>query len=97
MDVIMEKLGEKIGKIKEESSGIEKEIRSRTVGYIVTSFGLVAGLAWNEAIKSLIEYFFPLGQNTLLVKFLYALLITLLIVVLSVYLLRLSGLNTDKK
>ena len=97
MDVIMEKLGEKLGGFKEESAGIEKEIRSRTIGYIVTSFGLVAGLAWNEAIKSLIEYFFPLGQNTLLAKFLYALLITLLIVVLSVYLLRLSGSNTDKK
>ncbi|PIR06003.1 hypothetical protein COY65_00255 [Candidatus Jorgensenbacteria bacterium CG_4_10_14_0_8_um_filter_39_13] len=55
----------------------------------MAAFGLVAGLAWNEAIKSLIEYIFPLSRNTLLLKFVYAILITLILVFISIYLVKL--------
>jgi len=58
-------------------------------GYILAAFGLVAALAWNDAIKSLIEYFFPLNKNTVLIKFTYAILITFIVVIISVYLKRL--------
>ena len=58
---------------------------------IVAAFGLVAGLAWNEAIKSLIEYFYPASQNNLMAKFVYAVFITLVVVVVSTYLVRLSA------
>ena len=75
--------------IRKESVKLRTEIRERTLGYIVTALGLVAGLAWNEAVKALIEYFFPLSQNSLLAKFIYALIITIIIVVISAYLLRL--------
>ena len=66
------------------------EVREKTFGYIIGALGLVAGLAWNEAIKSVIDYFFPSSQNGLLAKFLYALLITLIVVVISTYLVRIS-------
>ena len=60
----------------------------------MAGMGLVAGLAWNEAIKALIEYLYPLDQNSLLAKFIYAALITVIIVMFSTYLF---GPKEDKK
>ncbi len=59
------------------------------MGYVVGALGLTAGLAWNEAIKALIEYLFPLSKNNLVAKFIYASIITLVVVVISVYLVKL--------
>jgi len=56
--------------------------------YIAAALGLVAGLAWNEAIKALIDYVFPLSKNTLIAKFSYAGLITLVVVLITIYLAR---------
>ncbi|OGF77776.1 hypothetical protein A3I27_02095 [Candidatus Giovannonibacteria bacterium RIFCSPLOWO2_02_FULL_43_11b] len=67
------------------------EIREKTFGYILAALGLVAGLAWNEAIKSLIEYFYPASKNGLSAKFIYAFLITIIVVLISTYLVRLSS------
>ncbi|RJQ29068.1 hypothetical protein C4571_02260 [Candidatus Parcubacteria bacterium] len=67
---------------------MKREVRERTVGYVVAALGLVAGLAWNDAIKSLIEYLFPRSQGTLLAKFAYALGVTVAVVVVTVYLVR---------
>ncbi|MSU55880.1 MAG: hypothetical protein EXS51_01020 [Candidatus Taylorbacteria bacterium] len=75
-------------KVKEEGKTLQKEVRERTLGFITAGLGLVAGLAWNDAIKALIEYLFPLDKNGLLAKFLYAIIITLVVVLLSVYLVR---------
>jgi len=85
----MEVFKKKFKKIKEEGKEIKKEIRERTLGYITVALGLVAALAWNEAIKASIEHFFPLSRNTLLAKFIYAVLMTLVVVIMSVYLARL--------
>ena len=59
-----------------------REVKAKTVAYISTAFGLVAGLAWNDAIKALIESLFPLAKNTLLAKFVYAVLVTVVVVLL---------------
>ncbi|MEK7547235.1 MAG: DUF5654 family protein [Patescibacteria group bacterium] len=67
---------------------IKGEIKMRTMGYIGAGFGLVAGLAWNDAIKALIEYLFPFSQTTILAKFLYALVITVAVVMVLNYLER---------
>lgn len=63
-------------------------MRAQTVGYIATAFGLVAGLAWNDAIKAFIENIFPLGQGTMWAKFIYAVIITVFVVVITRYLLK---------
>jgi hypothetical protein len=63
-----------------------RELRGRTATYIGGAFGLVAGLAWNEAITSFINYVFPLEKNTLLIKFLYAIAVTIVVVILVSYL-----------
>ena len=79
----------KIEKLNHEKDRIKKEAQKQVLTYITAAFGLVAGLAWNEAIKALIEYLFPLGQNTLWAKFLYAIIITFVVVIVSIYLMRL--------
>lgn len=82
-------------KIKKEIIGVKEEVANKTAGYIVTALGLVAGLAWNDAIKSAIEHFFPMEQNGLEAKFVYAVTITLVVVLISVYVVRL--LKRDEK
>ncbi len=82
-------------KIKQESKEVKREIKKQLLTYMIASLGLVAGLAWNEAIKGLIEYLFPLSQNTIQAKFLYAISITLLIVIISYYLARLMQEKKD--
>lgn len=76
-------------KIKDKSTEFEREVREKTLGYIAASFGLVAGLAWNEAIKAFIESFFPLQKDTLKAKFIYAIAITLVLVFVSLYVTKL--------
>ena len=75
-------------KVREEKNEIEKQIRERTVGYIIAALGLVAGLAWNDAMKSVIEYFFPIGHNTIFAKSIYALIVTCILVIISIRITR---------
>lgn len=79
-----------ISKLKEEQATLRKEVKERTIGYILAAFGLVAGLAWNDAIKALIDQFFPKPGNDIAVKFIYAVLVTVFIVIITVYLIRLT-------
>lgn len=79
---------QKIKKAKEESLKLRRAVREELLKYMLAAFGLVAGLAWNDAIKTLIEALFPLKENTVLAKFLYALLITLIVAAFSMYLVR---------
>jgi len=74
---------------------LQKELKVKTIGYITAAFGLVAALAWNDAIRSLIDYLFPIDKNGIWVKFIYALIITLLIVIVGVILMRFT--ENDKQ
>ena len=87
----MENSNNKLGKIKKESEKISSEIKEKTLGFIVTAFGLVAGLAWNEAIQSLIKSFFTIDKNSIWAKFLYAIVMTLVLVFITIYLTRIFG------
>jgi thiosulfate reductase cytochrome b subunit len=62
------------------------EVRKSSIGYILTALGLVAGLAWNDAITAAINALFPLDKNALWVKFAYAAIITLAVVIVATYL-----------
>lgn len=78
-------------KIRERSKELKKETGERTRGYIEAGLGLVAGLAWNDAVKTLIETIFPLNKSTILAKFIYALVITGVVVILSSYLMKIKN------
>ncbi len=72
---------------KKEKGRLERFQEEATVkfaGYILASFGLVAGLAWNDAIKSYIEIWFPLTNDTAAAKLIYAVLLSLAIVLVSI-------------
>lgn len=75
----------KRARVAKEVAEIKKDIRKRTATYIIGGFGLVAGLAWNDAIKSLIEYFFPKDGNSVSAKFIYAVIVTLIVVLIGIY------------
>lgn len=93
----MAKITDKIVNIKDKGVELEREVREKTLGYIITSFGLVAGLAWNDAIKAFIERFFSDPRNGLKAKFLYAVFLTVVVVAVSLYLSRLFKVEKKKK
>lgn len=79
----------RLNALKSEGEKLRTEVREKTATYIMGGLGVVVGLAWNEAIKALIEYFIPFaGAGTLIAKFVYAILLTLIIVVATTYLFR---------
>lgn len=89
----MKKLKEHIQKLKAEGNAMRREIQRQTVGYVLAALGIVAGLAWNDAIRAAIDYFFPLSQKTLQAKFIYAFMVTAAVVIFTAYLIRLFGKN----
>lgn len=74
--------------ISRESQEIRHEVRERTLGYILTALGLVAGLAWNEAITAFIAEVFPLSKDGLVAKIIYAVVITIAVVIVNLTVVR---------
>ena len=93
----MAKIREKVRSIRQTSAEIEKEIREKTVGYIVAGFSVVAGFAWNDAIKAFIEEYFPLSRDTMKAKFVYPVLITAVVVIVSIYLMKIFKIEKKDK
>ena len=56
-----------------------KQLRAQFMGSILGAFGLVVGLAWNDAIKSFIDSIFPIGSGNLPAKFIYAAILTVFV------------------
>ena len=84
---------EVVKKFKEEVEETKEAFKEKIVTLILGGFGLVAALAWNEAIKSLFEFLLPKKSSELIGKFIYALIVTLIVVIFSRYL----GKTSDKK
>lgn len=81
----------KIKKIKplEEIKKTKEEVRKTIITLVLGGFGLVAALAWNEAIKSLFETFFE-KSGELIGKFIYAIIVTAIVVIVSLQLKKTS-------
>lgn len=73
---------------QQSERSFKKEVRKQTVAYITAAFGFVAGLAWNEAFKGLIDLFFPTDTQSIWVKFIYAVVITIIIVFATYFLIK---------
>lgn len=82
---------------KSRTRRLAGDVKERIIGYLTAALGLIAGLAWNEAVKELITVLFPFGQNSLLAKTIYALLVTILVVIIGIYLARLSSEEAENK
>lgn len=74
--------------IKKHGNEIHHAVREQTVSYLVAALSVVAGLAWNDAVKELIAMFFPEQANGLVAKFCYAVSITFVVVILTLVIKR---------
>lgn len=75
---------------------LKNEVREKVITFVTAAFGLVAGLAWNEAVQALIQKFFAADENSLAAKFIYAVAVTIIATLVIVYLERLSKIKSDK-
>ena len=69
--------------VEEEEKRTTRAVVSRTTGFILAGLGFVVGLAWNDAMQTLVTTVFPQEQNTLIAKFIYAFIITTVLVLIS--------------
>ncbi|PJE58527.1 MAG: hypothetical protein COU81_00265 [Candidatus Portnoybacteria bacterium CG10_big_fil_rev_8_21_14_0_10_36_7] len=68
----------------ENKKKLTSEFRKTSINYILAGFGLVAALAWNEAIKSFLDLVFGSSRGSITAKFIYAIIITFVVVILSI-------------
>ncbi|OGZ35117.1 MAG: hypothetical protein A3A94_00535 [Candidatus Portnoybacteria bacterium RIFCSPLOWO2_01_FULL_43_11] len=75
--------------LKEELEKIKRETQEKIFTLILAGFGLVAALAWNDAIQSLFNFLFP-KTNGIIGKFAYAIIITIIVVLITLQLKKIS-------
>ncbi|MCX7778793.1 MAG: DUF5654 family protein [Patescibacteria group bacterium] len=78
-----------------QKKSLKLEILEKISSLVTAGFGLVAALAWNEAIKEFFTVLFP-QPSMIWGKFAYALLITVLVVIITVKLGDLIGRIKEK-
>ncbi|MDD5110327.1 MAG: DUF5654 family protein [Patescibacteria group bacterium] len=72
-----------------ERKSLKVEILEKMGALVTTGFGIVAALAWNDFIRALFARVFPEPGNNLLAMLGYAVVVTVLIVLLTVQIGRL--------
>ena len=72
------------------AKSVTKLIVETILGVITTAFAFVAGLAWNQAIQELINQFVGKG-SALTSLFTYAIIVTIIAVVVTVLLARFAA------
>lgn len=75
-----------------QKNSLKLEILEKITTLAAAGFGLVAALAWNSAIQELFTKLFPLDTGSLWAKFIYALVITIIVVIV----VALLGRSADK-
>lgn len=73
--------------MKEEIKDVKGQVLQTIATLITTAFGLIAALAWNEAIKAVITYYFRMNGG-ITALFIYAILITIIAVVATIIIAR---------
>lgn len=82
-------------KVSKEVQKLRLEVLQKMSDLVTAGLGLVAALAWNEAIKAFFSAYFPQPGGNMMALTVYALFITTLIVILTIYLGR--AVNLAKK
>ena len=83
-------------KLSKHSAPVRAALADQTINYVTAALSVVAGLAWNDAVKAAITYFFPAQASNIAAQFLYAALMTVVVVVLTLVLRRIIGLVRPK-
>ncbi len=82
---------------KEKAEKVKEATREQTLGFVTAALSLVAGLAWNDAITSVLKEIFPGGASSLWAKFGYAVTVTLAVVTLTLLVRKLLSAQTEEK
>ncbi len=80
---------------KYEVHRIRETFKERVLTIVIASLGLIAALAWDDALKHLFEKLFG-GEASLAEEVLYALIITIVAAAVSVYLAKLYNKREEK-
>jgi len=73
-----------------------KEVARQTLTLATAGFGLVAALAWNEAIQAIVNKYFSAGDAGVVGKLIYAVIITVFAVFVTVNLTKIKDRFEDK-
>ena len=76
--------------MKEKSDEVKTQVAQTISTLMTVAFGLIAALAWNDAIKAIILQFMPKG-NGITGLLIYAVLITIIAVVATLIIARALG------
>lgn len=76
-------------KISSDIRETNKQVLSQSFGLISSAFILVAALAWNEAIKELINAYFP-HNSGVFSRLIYACVVTVIAVIVAIRLNKLA-------
>ena len=68
------------------------EIAGQVLHLATSALGLVAALAWNDAVQAVFREYFPTGSG-IAAKFVYALIVSVLVVAVTINLARLASLT----
>ncbi len=79
------RINKQLNHIKETN----KQVFLQTLTLVNSAFALVAALAWNEAVKALIDRYFKSGSG-LYSRFAYAVIITVFVVIITTRLTKLT-------
>jgi len=83
-----------LGVFGKQTAEFKKHFTSQLLKLVTSGFGLVAALAWNELIKELVTSYikpFAGGSSGIISLFIYAVIITVLAVVVTYNLTRLTN------
>jgi hypothetical protein len=71
--------------MEDKKISLKLEVIEKISGLATASLGLVAALAWNEAILEIFKNFFG-EQGTLIAKLIYAVVVTILVILITIQL-----------
>ena len=72
---------------EEEKTTLKTEILDKIAALVTAAFGLVAALAWNDAIKAIFKEIFG-SESTIGPMLLYAIIVTIIAVILTIIVAR---------
>lgn len=65
---------------------ISDHFKIKTSHYIIAGFGVIAALTWKDTMKTFLDAYFPANGQHLLAQFIYACIITFILILLIVIL-----------